>query len=283
MSDENIINSPKNSEKRFATAATPQDQVASETKSIRVAPPSTSEWNDRRAVRCRTRRERPRKIRLEEVRHTYDTEPKVNQQRLNFFVPDVESFVSFCIPGVSFASTYVSKNQESSSCYDEISLAPRRVKLIRKRSLPLLAFLSSTSLAAAEQKRRKEEKEQQETIAQEEARRIAGIDYSDVFGDNDNVNAKTQNVSLEERMIQNEDIRAKLPCTSPAVAAGCGNNDVAIAECKSKNLTPPLENPDLKPSKTTTITMESTSTVLMPPLLESFLMSLKKAPRKKCS
>mmetsp|Transcript_8730 Transcript_8730/g.18336 ORF Transcript_8730/g.18336 Transcript_8730/m.18336 type:complete len:310 (+) Transcript_8730:63-992(+) len=262
---------------------TTRDQKSKATISIHVAP-SASERNDRRAVRSRTRRERPLKIRLRGDGNSDETEPKDNHQRMNFFEPDVESFVSCCVHGVSFPTMHASKNQGGGSSSDNSILAQRRAKLIRKRSLPLLAFLSSTSLAAAEKKRRREERERQEVIAEGEARRIAAIDYSGVCGDEGNdTDAKPtiQNALLEERKFQNEENRIKLPSTSSAAAASRENSHVTNSECKKESLTAPLEDSELKPTKTTTITMESTSTVLMPPLLENFLSSLKRVPRQK--
>lgn len=264
--------------------STAQDQGAKATISIHVAPPAASERNDRRAVRSRTRRERPRKIRLRGDGSSDETEPKSNHQRMNFFEPDVESFVSCCVQGVSFPIMHASKNQDVFSSSDDIILAQRRAKLIRKRSLPLLAFLSSTSLAAAEKKRRKEERERQEAIAEEEARRIAAIDYSDVC-DDEGIDADgkptIRKASLEGRQFHNEENCIKLPSTCSAAAAGPENSHVTNSECNKESLTAPLEDSELKPTKTTAITMESTSTVLMPPLLENFLSSLKNVPRQK--
>lgn len=104
--------------------------------------------SDLRAVRSRRRRQRPHKLRI-------DTSTK--DKKLGLYEPDIESFVSGCIPGVSIAT-------ESSS-------AQRRSRMSRQRSLPLLSYLATTHLAAAEKKRKKEQIESQHLIAAEEARK----------------------------------------------------------------------------------------------------------------
>lgn len=104
--------------------------------------------SDLRAVRPRRRRQRPHKLRI-------DT--STTDKKLGLYEPDIESFVSGCITGVSIAT-------ESSS-------AQRRSRMSRQRSLPLLSYLATTHLAAAEKKRKKEQIESQHLIAAEEARK----------------------------------------------------------------------------------------------------------------
>jgi hypothetical protein len=115
-------------------------------ETIRVALSTTSEINDRRAVRSRRRRERPQRLRI----HT-----ATKDEIRSLYEPDVDSFVSGCIPGVSFAT----------------GSSQRRTKMIRPRTLPLLSYLASTQLAAAEKKRKKEQTERLNLIAEEEARK----------------------------------------------------------------------------------------------------------------
>lgn len=116
-------------------------------ETIRIAPSSTSEKNDRRAVQSRRRRERPQKLRLD----TTGTDDEIR----SLYEPDIDSFVSGCIPGVSVAT----------------GSSQRRARMTRQRSLPLLSYLASTQLAAAEKKRKKEETERHHVIASEEARK----------------------------------------------------------------------------------------------------------------
>ena len=80
----------------------------------------------------------------------------VDTQSNNIYEPDIESFVSNCIPGVCFTST---NNQ-------------RRNTKVRKRSLPSFSYLATVELSEAEKKRSKMEKEVQDAKANEEARRI---------------------------------------------------------------------------------------------------------------
>ncbi len=115
-------------------------------ETFRIAPSMTSEKNDCRAVQSRRRRERPQRIRI-------DTATKDEIRSL--YEPDIDSFVSGCIPGASFAT----------------GSSQRRTKMIRPRSLPLLSYLASTQLAAAEKKRKKEQTERLNLIAEEEARK----------------------------------------------------------------------------------------------------------------
>ena len=78
------------------------------------------------------------------------------QSNNNIYEPDIESFVSNCIPGVCFTST---NNQ-------------RRNTKIRKRSLPSLQYLATVELDLAISAKAKLEKKEQDAKAKEEARRI---------------------------------------------------------------------------------------------------------------
>ena len=126
---------------------------------IHIAPPSVSEKNDRRAVRCRTRRRRPEKLRIDDTGDDTKGEGSMDdREELRIaYEPDIASFVSGCIPGVSLSS---SSSQRGTT-------TPTH----RRRSLPLLSFLSSTHLAAAEKKRKKEDIEIRNAIAEEEAKK----------------------------------------------------------------------------------------------------------------
>merc|ERR1719287_163693 len=116
--------------------------------------------SDSLAIRCRTRRERPPKLRISNISDR-DGGGEAND---NEFDPDIESFVSACIPTSFTAGT----NERSTS---DVPLSQRRTKLIHKRSLPLLSFLSSTHLAAAEKRRKKEAQERRNAIAEKEAKK----------------------------------------------------------------------------------------------------------------
>ena len=119
-----------------------------ETTTIRIAPPSASEKNDRRAVRHRTRRRRPRKLRIDDragdnIMMRGGSADDDDYAKRIAFEPDVGAFVSGCVGTIP----------------------------TRKRSLPMLSFLSSTQLAAAEKKRKREDAEIRNSIAEEGARK----------------------------------------------------------------------------------------------------------------
>mmetsp|Transcript_14987 Transcript_14987/g.32502 ORF Transcript_14987/g.32502 Transcript_14987/m.32502 type:complete len:256 (+) Transcript_14987:13-780(+) len=213
---------------------------------IRIAPPSASELNDRRAVRCRTRHERPQKLRIAEQKDQ-DGDGATDAQ-LNAYEPDIESFVSGCIPGVSFVTGTSDESMQS--------LSQRRAKLIRKRSLPLMSFLSSTHLAAAEKKRRNEEHERQKAIGEEAAAKALLLNpIKPTTLESETLNAETkseQNIGSRE--------------------GGVGlEKDIREAAAVEGNSTPQVETP------TVTTTMEKTSNILMPPLLKDFLNQLEKS------
>ena len=125
---------------------------ANVTTIIKIAPPAATEQNDRRAVRTRSRRERPRKLRP--LTSTSDDE-SAKHPRFDAIEPDIESFVSTCLSGVALPHN-----------------AAKRSKSIRKRSLPSMALLSGRTFAAAEKKRKKEEQARQQLLAEEAAKKI---------------------------------------------------------------------------------------------------------------
>ena len=135
------------------------------------------------------------------------------QSNNNIYEPDIESFVSNCIPGVCFTST---NNQ-------------RRNTKIRKRSLPSLQYLATVELSEAEMKRSKMEKEQQDAKAKEEARRIL-------------LNQNEQSATLES------DGDAKIPQKESAATKGNVEKEKANSstvttttiERKSNILNPPI-------------------------------------------
>ena len=212
---------------------------------IKVAPPTASDQNDRRAVRPRSRRERPRKLRPL-VQNGSQDDGTAAEQRFGIIEPDIESFISNCIPGVALLTS-------------EGTL--RRTKLIRKRSLPLMSFLSQTTLAAAEKKRKKEEQARQKLLAQEAAKAI--------------VESTTRGISADdaatEEGLKQGDGDVKLPSTP--------TKDNGVREDGKSELRETLQDNvnTSKPSITTT--WEGRSNVLMPPLLVVFMNTLKKQKR----
>ena len=219
--------------------------VVTPTITIRIAPQSASEMSDRRAVRTRRRRERPQKL-----MDVGNSGQEAGSAQGNVYKPDIESFVSNCIPGVSFAA---------GSTDDVVS--QRRSKLIRKRSLPLLSFLSSTHLAAAEKKRKKEEQYRQNAIAEEEAKKAlllnpiqpaAAIAEGESFvaGDTKQSTNESRNAQLRE--------------------GGAVNHVSNIQPTDVDNT--PTEVSTKTPTVTTT--MEKTSNILLPPMLQDFLKQL---------
>ena len=220
----------------------------------RIAPPSASEkLNERNAVRCRTRRERPQKLRIAEEEceedGSTDAATTPTQQR-NLYQPDVESFVSACIPGVSIAPV------DGDSTQQEMVLpSQRRTKSIRKRSLPLISFLSTTHLAAAEKKRKKEEQDRLKAIAEEEAKKallLNPIVKPAILG-----NGPTNNVGNKPPSFIDQGVRLETSANA--------------SESTKKTETTP-EAP------TVTTTIENTSNILMPPLLRDFLKHPKFKP-----
>lgn len=121
---------------------------------IKVAPPAATEQNDRRAVRTRSRRERPRKLRPLTSNSGHES---AKHPRFDAIEPDIDSFVSTCLSGVALPSH---------------NNATKRSKSIHKRSLPSMSLLSSRTFAAAEKKRKKEEQARQQLLAEEAAKKI---------------------------------------------------------------------------------------------------------------
>ena len=202
-----------------------------------IAPPSATELNDRRAVRCRSRRERPRKIRPLRL----DGAHSIAGARAKFgeIDADTESFISSCLPGVGLSQNEV---------------APKS-KLIRKRSLPLMSFLSTTTYAAAEKRRKNEELSRQRLLAEEAARKIM-IDSTLQLPGN-GVGMEGENLKMGDTASQSNNRRKDnhIP-----------NKDDALNSQNGENVT----------EERTTVRIEGESNILMPPLLVEFLTSLKK-------
>ena len=214
-----------------------QQTKSLETAITIIAPPSTSELDDRRAVRCRSRRERPRKIRpltLDGAHSIADAHPKFDE-----IEPDIESFVSSCLPGVGLSQNEV---------------APKS-KLIRKRSLPLMSFLSTTTYAAAEKRRKNEELSRQRLLAEEAARRIMTDSTLQLPGDGVGINGKNLNMG---DTASRSNVKEKNNHIS--------NKDDALTSQNGETIT----------QERTTVRIEGESNILMPPLLVQFLNSLKK-------
>lgn len=212
------------------------------TTAVRIAPPSASEKNEQRAARYRSRRERPQALKL--AQHADGTGSTDNQLRITL-EPDVDSFVSGCIPGVSFVS---GDNK------DDGLISQRRTRSVRKRPLPMMSYLASTHLAAAERKRRKEEQERQNAIAEEEAKR-----------------ALLLNPILPP--MGAADVETKMP---PGGELTNTNQQESLSEAvgRGKQSGKPQESPPVL--TTTTTTTENASNILMPPLLKQFLAKLEK-------
>ena len=138
------------------------------------------------------------------------------------FEPDIASFVSGCIPGVSLSSS---------------SQRGTTTPTHRRRSLPLLSFLSSTHLAAAEKKRKREDIEIRNAIAEEEAKKALLLNPIEPTGGGQK--SETTSVNME-------------------------------------TLPPQLKDGPRAGTSTTTIVIERTSNILMPPLLKDFLNDIGK-------
>ena len=246
---------------------------------IQIAPPSALERNDRRAVRCRSRRERPRKLRLlGNEDHTKTRE--VSDSQLKLFEPDIESFVSCCIPGVTLVAGNRATDGNNLSSTEQGMLTPyglslRRATLFRKRSLPLLSFLSSTALATAEKKRKKEEKELQRVIVEKATVKHEYINGTNLTKGSEQVNAEAK------ILIGMEHSEVNLECKeNDTVGRDTSENNIIGASniVDENNQQPP--GPPMKSTSTitTTVTMEKNSNILMPPLLKTFLIALKQCP-----
>jgi len=246
------------SHKQFATNSNNNDDgVATIT---RIASSSISEKNELRAFRCGTRRERPPKLRIlpNNVQDGVEEEGAADAHP-NVFEADIESFVSGCIPASFVAGEGGNDDDENDD--DDARIPQRRTKLIRKRSLPLLSFLSSTHLAAAEKKRRKEERDRQNSIAEAEAKKALLLNpinpaFECDFLDKD----KKPVIDAESR-----DMGRRLEIESSAA-------HVVGVTARGNSHIPQVNTP------TATTTMENTSNILMPPLLRGFLNKLENCP-----
>ena len=225
---------------------------------IKVAPPSTEDQSDSCAV-CRARHVRPRQ-RLLKAGDDDNTNDAADSSTINVvYEPDIESFVSACIPGVSFPAGGGSEGENGTQ---QTRKHLQRANMVRKRSLPMLTHIAATSLGAAERKRRKEEQERLQLLAEEAAKKIADAN----------------NFMLEEEGDDNEIDReesARRSGTDPSMSQSTKDVTSDINQRDKQQ-----ESGDIAKSKaTTTVTLEKGSNILMPPLLASFLDSLKKCPR----
>lgn len=111
-----------------------------------------------------SRRERPRKLKVfrDELPHTQD-----------LYQPDIESFVSACAPGITSFGT--NNNNNNNNKRDRDLPSSRRISSIRKRSLPSLSFLATTTIAAEKKKLKIEEEKRKEVIAEMEARKALAL------------------------------------------------------------------------------------------------------------
>lgn len=231
------------------SAVTTIIRIASEKNEVRIA----SGKQYRRAVRCRMRRERPQKLRISgnEENPGVGGPTNVGPMSAYEYEPDIESFVSGCIRGVSSVAGANEGHGENIQSTEE---PQRRTKLIRKRSLPLLSFLSSTHLAHAKKKLKKEEQKRQQVIAEEEAKKALMLNpIKPTTSD-----AISQIGEIEPSCYESTDRRVGLANTAASVhptqnTAG-GAKQSAV------------------PSVTTTT--ENTSNLLMPPILKDFLNQL---------
>mmetsp|Transcript_23695 Transcript_23695/g.50246 ORF Transcript_23695/g.50246 Transcript_23695/m.50246 type:complete len:249 (+) Transcript_23695:31-777(+) len=222
--------------------------------SIRIAPPSASEKYDHRAIRFRMRRERPQKIRILESNDIDEIEEKRSGD--NNFAPDIESFVSNCTP-----VSIVTETNNYGRSIQSIDVPQRRTKNIRKRSFPVLSFLSSTHLAAAEKKRKKEEKELQDSIAQIEAKKALMLNP---------VGPAFESELYNEGKKQNSYVvsRGQLPAVEEA-SVEWKDQDNEAEDGK-------IPHPSMPMVSSVT---EETSNILMPPLLKDFLNQLDSAKK----
>ncbi len=129
------------------------------------------------------RRERPRKLKVfrDELPHSQD-----------LYEPDVESFASACAPGITSFETNNDNNNQS----ERDTSSPRRISSIRKRSLPSLSFLATTTIAAEKKKLKIEEEKRKEVIAEMEARKALALNPlnpSDDVGETNEENPSSMN------------------------------------------------------------------------------------------
>eukprot|EP00585_Thalassiosira_rotula_P003284 CAMPEP_0196138150 /NCGR_PEP_ID=MMETSP0910-20130528/5891_1 /TAXON_ID=49265 /ORGANISM="Thalassiosira rotula, Strain GSO102" /LENGTH=262 /DNA_ID=CAMNT_0041398713 /DNA_START=22 /DNA_END=807 /DNA_ORIENTATION=+ len=248
------IDNPKSHKQLGTNSNSNDDGVATIT---RIASSSISDKNELRAFRCGTRRERPPKLRIPPNNIHDDEERKgaAVDAHPNIFEADIESFVSSCIPASFVAGEGGNDDDENDDDDDDDArISQRRTKLIRKRSLPLLSFLSSTHLAAAEKKRRKEERDRQNSIAEAEAKKALLLNpinpaFESEFLDRDEIPVPDAESREMGRRLENE---------------SCAAHRVDVTARENSEI-PEVNTP------TVTITMENTSNILMPPLLRGFL------------
>lgn len=209
--------------------------------------------NDCREVRCRARRERPPKLRIPN-----DSDGGAGggtDGQHDEFETDIEAFVSACIPVSLVAATHARAPSDG-------ALSHRRTKVIHKRSLPLLSFLSSTHLAAAEKKRKKEEHERRNAIAEEEAKK-----------------------ALLRNPLPKPAVDAHASPAEGASGTAAGEKDGGVehgprgTHHAQERVVEKCTSQELAAPKVTT-TWERTSNILMPPLLKDFLDGLENFPSK---
>jgi hypothetical protein len=215
----------------------PEENVTTITK---VAPSTASEQFDRRAVRSRSRRERPRKLRPLTLN---DDQANISaiDSRFDVIEPDIESFVSSCLAGVALPTS----NQAG----------PRRSKFVHKRSLPSMSYLSAKTFAAAVKKRKKEEQTRQKMLAEEAAKKIMDSTMQLPDGNSDS--------------ILNENVNGIHPESNAHVTNT--NSTMEESGLNSQN----VQLKSIAHNETTT-RIEGASNILMPPLLVDFLDALKK-------
>lgn len=222
----------------------------------KISLPSASEQNDRRAVRCRSRRVRPRKL----LPYKEGINIAIHGPKFDTIEPDIDSFVSSCFPGVALPPTQMLPTMKD--------WPPRRENLIRKRSLPSMAFLSTATLAGAEKKRKREEQARQKLMAAEAAKKI--------------INSTVQLPDVDVGMMVKENVEKgegdiKLTGSKDATHENiCIPRDNGKMDTINRENYQDAEKESKEPTIMTIETVEGTSNVLMPPLLIEFLNSLKK-------
>ena len=188
------------------------------------------------------RRDRPRKIIVE------NAQPLHNNGIKSTYEPGVESFTTSCT-GVSFGhgTNHTTNN------------------LTRKRSLPLLSYLSSTTLSQAEKKRKRKERERLDNIARDEARKILLLNQKHTILTKD-TNEANNNAAIPVND-DHDEVEAK---TNNIRLFGGGDNRSQSA--KEENATTITSD-----TTSTTIEIERASNVLMPPLLQKLLTQMDKS------
>ncbi len=167
---------------------------------------TSSSKNESKRKFTYSRRERPQKLKVyrDELPQTQD-----------LYQPDIESFISACTPGItSFGTNHVNNNKT-----DRDLPSPRRISSIRKRSLPSLSFLATTTIAAEKKKLKIEEEKRKEVIAEMEARKALALnplDSSDDVGEakSDEKTSSMNHVSsseIESRVVENTTSNVTMP------------------------------------------------------------------------